>query len=338
MARPSREPLAPSALVPAVLRLVRGHDAEAAAVLASRLGLDADAIELDEVPVSDATIQDALALAAASLGEPHLALRLPRVLPLRRYGLAELAARSSATLRDGLTRLARYAALIHPALVCVLEEEGDEARWIQRAPGRARGIGMHAEDYALAYVLATVRQETGRDLSLVRARFVHARPRDLAPLHGFFGTRELEFGGEESLLVMPRAQLDLPMVHGDPRLLVTAEELAEVALRAQPRATEIAALVASRVESLLESGATIGAVARALHMSPRTLQRRLDDEAASFSEVVDGVRQRLARAWLADEARSLTEIAFALGFSDLATFSRAFKRWTGKPPGQWRRS
>jgi AraC-like DNA-binding protein len=105
------------------------------------------------------------------------------------------------------------------------------------------------------------------------------------------------------------------MAHGDPRLLVTAEELAEVALRAQPRATEIATLVASKVEALLESGATIGAVARALHMSPRTLQRRL-----------------------ADEARSLTEIAFSLGFSDLATFSRAFKRWTGKPPGQWRRS
>jgi len=138
--------------------------------------------------------------------------------------------------------------------------------------------------------------------------------------------------------VLPRAQLDLPMAHGDPRLLVTAEELAEVALRAQPRATEIATLVASKVEALLESGATIGAVARALHMSPRTLQRRLDAEAASFSEVVDDVRQRLARAWLADEARSLTEIAFSLGFSDLATFSRAFKRWTGKPPGQWRRS
>jgi len=71
-------------------------------------------------------------------------------------------------------------------------------------------------------------------------------------------------------------------------------------------------------------------------MSARTLQRRLESEGASFSEIVDGVRERLARQWLGEEGRSLVEIAFALGFSDLAAFSRAFKRWTGRPPGAWR--
>jgi AraC-like DNA-binding protein len=107
-------------------------------------------------------------------------------------------------------------------------------------------------------------------------------------------------------------------------------------VRALPRASDIATSVAARVESLLPGDAAIDAVARAMHMSPRTLQRKLDAEGASFSEVVDEVRQRLARRWLVDERRTLADVAFALGFSDLATFSRAFKRWTGKPPGAWR--
>jgi AraC-like DNA-binding protein len=84
--------------------------------------------------------------------------------------------------------------------------------------------------------------------------------------------------------------------------------------------------------------ASIEAVARALHMSARTLQRRLEDEGARFSEIVDGAREEAARAAIVDASRSLAEIAHALGFADLATFSRAFKRWTGKPPGVWRRA
>jgi AraC-like DNA-binding protein len=79
------------------------------------------------------------------------------------------------------------------------------------------------------------------------------------------------------------------------------------------------------------------AVAAALHMSPRTLQRRLEQSGTRYSEVLDDVREAQARAWLSDRTLSLGEIGYRLGFSDLATFSRAFKRWTGKPPGTWRR-
>ena len=84
---------------------------------------------------------------------------------------------------------------------------------------------------------------------------------------------------------------------------------------------------------MLSTDASIDAVARAMHMSPRTLQRRLDEEGARFSELLDSVRETLARRWLTEETRTLSEIGYALGFADLATFSRAFKRWTGKPPG-----
>lgn len=337
MARPTREPPAPSALVPALFRYaaLRGQDA---ALLACRLGLPGDVAARDAIDVPEGVVRDALESIAEALGEPFLALRLPGELPLRRYGLAELAARSSATLREGLGRMAKYASLVYPGLECALDEEGEEARWIQSTPGRARGLGRIAHEYGLAYVLAHARQETGETIAASRVWFAHPRPPDLGPLHRFFATRALDFGADGSGFALARTALDLPMKSGDPRLLATAEDLAEVALRAQPRPSAFAEVVAARVEGMLATDASIDAVARAMHMSPRTLQRRLDDEGGSFSEVVDSVREALARRWLTEEARTLTEIGYALGFADLATFSRAFKRWTGKPPGAWRRS
>jgi AraC-like DNA-binding protein len=337
MARPSKETPAPSSLVPAILRLVREKDAADAALIALQLGLTEDAIDEDEVAATESMLEGALEAAAEALSEPHLSLRLPLDLPLRRYGLAELAARSAPTLRDGLARMARYAALVHPAMVCEVVERDGEALWIQRTPSRPRGLGRHANEYALAHVLAYARRDTGDPLAASRAWFAHARPRDIVPLNRFFGARDLSFGGEDSGFALPAATLDLAMKSGDPRLLPTADDLAEAALRAQPRTASLASLVAARVEALLPDGASTAAVARAMHMSSRTLQRRLDAEGASFSEIVDEVRERLARRWLADEARTLAEVAYGLGFSDLATFSRAFKRWTGKPPGAWRR-
>jgi AraC-like DNA-binding protein len=337
MARPSKEPPAPSAFLPALLRLVRLTRAEDATLLALQLGVTESAIDEDEIPATTSMLQGALEGAVEVLSEPHLSLRLPADLPLRRYGLAELAARSAPTLREGLTRMAKYARLIHPAIVCQLEEGDGDARWVQRTPSCPRGLGRLAHEYTLAYVLTIARRDTGAPVATTRAWFANARSPDIAPLHRFFATRDLSFGCEDSGFALPREALDLPMKSGDERLLVTAMDLADAALRARPQTSSLRAVAASHVESRLASGATMSAVARAMHMSSRTLQRRLDAEGASFSEVVDEVRERLARRWLSDQARALADIAFELGFSDLATFSRAFKRWTGKPPGAWRR-
>ena len=337
MARPNREPPTSTALVPAIFRYaaLRGIDAQ---LLSCRLGLPSDVAGRDEISVPEGVVREVLEATAEALGEPYLSLRLPAELPLRRYGLAELAARSSATLREGLARMARYASLVYPGLECALEEEGADALWVQRAPGRARGLGRLAEEYGLAYVLTHARGETGEAIAPTRVWFAHPRPPDLAPLHRFFATRDLDFGAESSGFALSRGALDLAMKSGDPRLLATAEDLAEVALRAQPRPNAFSGLVAARVEAMIVGDASIDAVASAMHMSPRTLQRRLDEEGSRFSEVLDSVREGLARRWLGEETRTLSEIGANLGFADLATFSRAFKRWTGKPPGAWRRS
>jgi AraC-like DNA-binding protein len=73
-------------------------------------------------------------------------------------------------------------------------------------------------------------------------------------------------------------------------------------------------------------------------MSPRSLQRRLQSEGTSFAQVLVDLRRDLALRYLRDERIAIGEVGFLLGFLDVAAFHRAFKRWTGSTPAQYRRS
>ena len=335
MSRPEREPPSPSAIVPALLRHVATLGADAAA-LAIRFGLPADAGERDEIDVTPGTVDELLEAASVLLGEPALAIRLPGELPLRRYCLAELAARSAATVRDSLAVIARYGSFVDPRFVFELVDSDPVAVWRQHTPRHPRGVGRHSEDFVLAYVITHLRAATGQPVGPTQVWFAHARPRGLEPLHRFFATPELAFGEPSSGFELHRRFLDLPLVTGDARTFATATNLADAALEARPRSHELAPRVAAHLAGAMTASADD--VARAMHMSARTLQRRLEAEGTTFSEVQDGAREQLARQLVADLGLGLAEIADRVGFADLATFTRAFKRWTGSPPGQFRRS
>ena len=81
---------------------------------------------------------------------------------------------------------------------------------------------------------------------------------------------------------------------------------------------------------------SINAVSRALHMGPRTLQRRLQDSGSSFQRVLDEARHQMARYYLSNSALELNEAAYLLGFEDPNSFGRAFRSWEGIPPSDWR--
>jgi AraC-like DNA-binding protein len=76
------------------------------------------------------------------------------------------------------------------------------------------------------------------------------------------------------------------------------------------------------------------AISRALHASPRTLQRRLSDHGTSYTQVVESVRRDLAEHLVAEGRLSVTEIAFLLGFTEVGSFRRVYKRWTGVTPSR----
>ncbi|MFP5355538.1 MAG: helix-turn-helix transcriptional regulator [Gemmatimonadota bacterium] len=104
-----------------------------------------------------------------------------------------------------------------------------------------------------------------------------------------------------------------------------------------PEVESTAGRVRREVGASLATGEPrLQAVARRLAMSERTLHRRLAGEGASFTAIVDEVRRERAKLLLEDRKLSSSEIAFLLGFAEPATFIRAFRRWTGETPHEWR--
>jgi len=204
--------------------------------------------------------------------------------------------------------------------------------------GHPRGLSRHLNEFALAAIVHFSRETSGAVLALRAVHFVHARPRALEPLREFFRTDELCFGALANALVIDSASLDRPQLTADARLLATVVALGDSALPVlQSDQRAVRAQVTGLLRTQLESGdARIRPLARQLHLSVRTLQRRLGEEGTSFGALVDEVRHQLSCQLVRNADLSLVEVAAKLGFAEFATFSRAFKRWTGVAPGAYR--
>jgi AraC-like DNA-binding protein len=292
-------------------------------------------LEAPAEPVSPKAFGAFLDRVAEALDEPHLGLLMPSALKFPRYEISELAARSSATFREAIQRLVKYSALLSDAVSFSLED----AVFRHRIAGHPRGVSRHLNEFSMAMSVHQCLALTGQPMRVLEVRFVNARPsRDLEPLRRYFGTTALHFGHAENALAFDPAVLDAPVLTADPRMLATIEGMAEAALsrRAAPTGA-FAATVERKIRQQLEAGEhNVRRLAVSLHLSTRTLQRRLEAEGTRYADLLDAVRESLARELVARREPSLSEIAFRLGFSEFATFARAFKRWTGTSPGAFR--
>jgi AraC-like DNA-binding protein len=308
--RPSKEPPIATTLLPAVLRWHGTH------------------VEGDEVSLPLDTIERTLEEIATAHGEPALGLLLPGRIAFTRYGYGELAARSSENVGAALDRLARYASLATPGATGSRDGESVHLRF----PARARRPVRVLHDWALAHTLHTLRDSCDAPVRPTRVWLAYPRPRDLGPLHLFFGTTDLDFGCEDDGFALSPDDLARPLRARDPRLASTMDDLATRTLPREERS------FADRVERAIELPDTsIESVASRLHASARTIQRRLEAEGTRYSEVLDRARASLARKLLRED-RPIAEVAAEVGFSDVAPFTRAFRRWTGTPPGRFRSS
>lgn len=302
--------------------------------LATRAGLEPSDAEHDELAVTARTL--ATMLEVASEGEPHVALELPATLSFRRYDAGALAARVAATPRAALEAFARFAPLVFPRLEARVVMSSEELVLVTQIGGAPRGLGHHVDEYVLATALGHCRRG-GTIVHPRRAWLTSARPHgSLEALERVFGG-EIDFGREDTGFALSLEDAERPLPAFDPMLVAAADQIASAALAHAPRPNALASTVATKIESLLPGDVSAEAIAAALKMSARTLQRRLEDEGQRYSSVLDEVRARVAKKLLRDPALALGEIAYRVGFSDLATFSRAFKRWTGVPPGTFRR-
>src|SRR5512133_729216 len=169
--------------------------------------------------------------------------------------------------------------------------------------------------------------------------FRHPRPANTSEHQRLFG-REPFFSADVSALEWDRSALEWEVPGTDPALSRILERHAQALLAEKP---ELGQAYADRVRTVLASAlaggtTTLESVATRLAMSARTLQRRLTSEGVTFDGLPDAVRLQLAVRYLTEPKVAISEVAYLLGYSEPSPFHRAFRRWTGTTPSEFRRT
>lgn len=267
--------------------------------------------------------------------DPDLGLHVAEGVRTGNFGVLDYAVRTSETMGVGLERLCRYHRFLHDAAEVKLTIEKDRAILSHSLPAPAL-LPRTVSEYIVAAWLLTTRQATGVNWVPLQVRFSHPVPENTSEHQRIFACR-VEFSHFRNELMFSRDLLDMPLVKADPTLQAILESQVVAALEKLPNGEAITDAVRRHVAGELRNGEPrIEHIGTRMHMSARTLHRRLEDEGTSFRQVLAEVRRELAARHLTERRLAIGEIAFLLGFSEPSAFHRAFKRWTGHAPHTYR--
>ncbi len=303
--------------------------------LLTKAGLTAHQIEDPQTVIRVRDQIKFLDLVATALEDDLLGFHLAQTADLRQLGLLYYVLASSEMLIDALQRAARYSSIVNEgiSLRCIV---GKSVGISFHCVGVARHQDRHQLECTMTALVRICRQLTGLRLLPNRVRLMHHRARN-AEFAKFFGDN-IEFGATADDITFSNNIRQSPVVSADPYLNKLMISYCEEAISHRRRTRgSFRSRVENVIATLLPHGkAHASEIARELGVSQRTFARRLSEEEVSFSEVLDGLRSDLANRHLADRDLAISQIAWLLGYRDAGAFSHAFKRWTGKTPGQAR--
>ncbi|ACY16826.1 helix-turn-helix domain-containing protein [Haliangium ochraceum] len=275
--------------------------------------------------------------AAMSLGAaPTLPFEVGLRVPFGTYEVIDYLAGACACVGVGFEKLARYFDLITTTLRWQVEGAAEPPSVTLRCNSHSPEERTISLQYALGVTFGHMNASAERPLHFVEVALAMPEPPSRAPHEDFFGCR-VRYGAELTRCAFTRESWETPLVRGELGLRQVLEQhAADLLARTRSETNELRAVRMAIHERLPDGAPELGTVAQAVGMSTRTLQRRLRDAGTSFAAVVEEERSSAARAYLGDQALAVSEIAYLLGYSEASAFVRAFKRWTGKTPNQFR--
>lgn len=320
----------------AVLALL-GDDARLRDQVLTRIGLTAADLADEESLVSQNAWRDVWVAVVEALGDPSIGLRAGQRVDRGYFGVIDYLVRTSGDVAQALVAAQRFFALVNTHGHLEIVREGDEVAVVRHVVGDEGGLlPPQAAEFAMASMVALLRDATTLPWSLTRATFRHPEPA-YAHAHRQFFACPLRFGATVDSLVVDADLLATPMAAPDEPLRRLVERHAEVLLRERaPDGTVVDDV--RRVLARELAGARSGAehVAQLLGLSRSGLQRQLREASTSFREVRDDLRRDLAHRYLVDANMTVGEVAALLGYSEPSAFHRAFKAWHAEGPGQYR--
>lgn len=329
------EPYVPGVHAQHLADLVRDEFGIAPEHLVATTGLDLAALVRPGARLPLPDLERLVVRAEALTGEPLLPLRFGARMRIAVHGYLGFAVMTAATLGDALALAERYAPTLTNALSLRMEVAGEEASIVVEERGDF-GAARASVVLALLIGVAHIGMLLTGELPDGRAETALAEPAGWRD-DSLAERLPVLFERPRHRLVFPADRLATPIASHDPAAAEMAREQCEAALASLPEATTLRLRAEQRLRR--DEGAFLAApaLARALGVSTRTLERKLRAEGTSYRRLVDEARRARAERLLGRADLSMAEVAAHVGYSDVANFTRAFRRWTGTTPGAFRR-
>lgn len=251
------------------------------------------------------------------------------------YGPLGLTIKSAPTLRRSFERLDRYSRLYNPYAVFALADKGPECWWINHRAAPDNDGARLSNEAGLGTFVTLWREANGDEFTPKRVQFSHQPVGDVKPLEDHFRCPVIH-GADVDAIIMHQQDVERPNRIGDQHIWnFLREHLEEILRTTEP--DRIDREVVIQVANNLSDGVPrLEDVACRLGVGSRTLQRRLSELGHSYQSLVDEARREVAMKLVSQGHHSLVEVAFLTGFSEQSSFTRAFKRWSGKTPKTYR--
>jgi AraC-like DNA-binding protein len=270
--------------------------------------------------------------------DPVIGPKLGTETSIHRFHPSAIAALSADTFGAGIDTMAKYKKLSAPEEILQEKSDGEwkiRFRWTLAVEVEPPAL----IEYCFSSLLTIARHGTGTRLSPLRVDLVQTRG-NLKLLERHFGCPVI-CGASQNAMVFRASDAELAFVTRNLELLEMLAPQFEQELKqryADEENTFIELVSGAIQQRLTGRRPSIEQIADDLHMSSRTLQRRLQDSGWSFQRVLGEARRQLARYYLSNSVLELGEAAYLLGYEDANSFARAFRGWEGIPPKHWRES
>tara|TARA_R110002096_G_C14599454_1_gene722585 strand:- start:1005 stop:2072 length:1068 start_codon:yes stop_codon:yes gene_type:complete len=275
-------------------------------------------------------------LAVEASGNPSFGLKVGVCLqPMTLYTLGYSIFVSS-NLHEVCEKLERYFELVSDNASHKLSKEGDLYKLhIQE---NNSDVSQEAIDAWLSFLIKVCRDIYRPNFSPARIELIRPEPTTHAEDFRAFFRAPVVFSAEENAIYFNKEDLFDPLLWGDTELARRIDEVVIERL-ARLKKNDIIRRVEAQIVRLLPTGqCSKERVASELHMSLSNLYSKLEKKQTSYQEILENLRSSLARHYMEQQNLPITQITYLLGFSDTSNFSRAFRRWTGESPSEYRRN
>ena len=280
--------------------------------------------------VSSTKADRILAAAAKASADPFFGLREAEYFQPSHIGPLGFAWLASTNLRVALERLQRFIKVINESTRVDIDDEGDKLI-VSIETSKTSENPLQSDGSALSLLLKMCQFICGNQWTPQRVTLAHPEPPDTSYYFALFKC-PVDFNAARNSLHIDSASANKTLTGSNQQLAQLNDHIVVRYLASQARDDIINQVKTAILENLGEGMVTESSVADSLHMSTRNLNRKLKSENASFKTLLLDIRYELANQYLHDATLTLTEISYMLGFSEVSSFSRAYRRWSGQTP------